>query len=276
MALYWHPFLAEMLRLSYADRLDVRENLPLGDLPLEADLLLIRRDPAAPLPYPLDFLGPTTLVEFKSPTDTADQAALEQLEIYGLRYVRREGLARRDDLTLWLMASQVAENVSRPGKAELTGARAVGPGVTRGTLDGFPTCVVDLQAVPFTPETLPLHMVATGKQERALAEFVVGHYRHYPRQLDVLTHLHEIPFMEVLMSQGMTLEQIDAHEKEVLKKWLAYSASSRRDFIASCDPKDLLAEVLRTLGKDEVKRLIEAEYTPPAAAEPSPPKEPKE
>ena len=36
---------------------------------------------------------------------TADQAALEQLLIYGLLYVRRQGLRQRRDLTLWLMAT---------------------------------------------------------------------------------------------------------------------------------------------------------------------------
>ncbi len=65
----------------------------------------------------------------------------------------------------------------------------------------------------------------------------------------------------------MTPEQIDAHEKEVMKKWLAYVTSARRDIIECFDPKDLLDEVLRTLGEDEVKRLIEARHTPPAAAE---------
>ena len=58
MTIYWHPFLGEMLRLSYADRIIVQEQLPLGDLPLEADLLLLRRDPKVMLPFPLEYLGP--------------------------------------------------------------------------------------------------------------------------------------------------------------------------------------------------------------------------
>jgi hypothetical protein len=45
MALYWHPFLADLLRHRYADRLVIHETVTLGDLPLEADLLLIRREP---------------------------------------------------------------------------------------------------------------------------------------------------------------------------------------------------------------------------------------
>ncbi len=158
MALYWHPFLAQMLRLSYADRLIVQEQVSLGDLPLQADLLLIRRNPAIVLPYPFEFPGARTLVEYKSPDDTADQAALEQLEIYGLLYVRREGLRQRRDLTLWLMATTFAANVSQPGRTELTGLHEVGPGVQQGLVDGFPTYLVDLPAVPFSPDTIPLHM----------------------------------------------------------------------------------------------------------------------
>ncbi len=144
MALYWHPFLAEMLRLRYSDRLIIRDKLPLGDLPLEADLLLIRRDPAVVLPYPLQFLGQQTLIEYKSPDDTADQAALAQLEIYGMLYCRREGLTRRRDLTLWLMASQIAGNVSQADRAELVNLQSVGPGVSYGMLDGFPTYLIDV------------------------------------------------------------------------------------------------------------------------------------
>ena len=208
MALYWHPFLAQMLRLSYADRLIVQEQVSLGDLPLQADLLLIRRDPSLALPYPLEFLGARTLVEFKSPDDTADQAALEQLEIYGLLYVRREQLPRRSDLTLWLMASNIAANVSQPGRTELTRVQDVGPGVRRGTHDGFPTLQLDLQAVPFSPDTIPLHMVAGGRQERALVEYIIEHYKHYPHQLDLLASLHGFALMEALIMHNLTPEQI--------------------------------------------------------------------
>ena len=269
MALYWHPFLAEGLRLSYADRLVIREKLALGDLPLEADLLVIRRDPKIVLPYPLEFLGPQTLVEFKSPEDTADQAALEQLEIYGLLHVRREGLERRGDLTLWLMASRVAANVSRPGRAELVGQREVGPGVTRGTLDGFPTYLVDLQAVPFTPDTIPLHMVASGRQERALVEFIVEHYQHYPRQLDLVSHLHLFALMEVLMSHNLTPEQIGV-DADALGRLLALIKKGRP--YKHADAEDLLDELLRRFGEQELRKRLEERHKP--ASEPGGPAPP--
>jgi hypothetical protein len=260
MALYWHPFLAEMLRLSYTDRLLIREQLPLGDLPLQADLLLIRRDPAASLPYPLEFLGRQTLVEFKSPDDTADQAALEQLEIYGLLYVRREKLARRSDLTLWLMASQVAANVSQPGRCELVGLHPVGPGVSQGTLDGFPTYLVDLQALPFSADTIPLHMVARGRQERALAEYIVSHYREYPRQLDLLTHLHLFALVEVLMTHNLTPEQIGLDPDAVALFVARFYPNKALERI---ETEDLAKELIRRLGKEKVRELLDERSVPP-------------
>ena len=116
MALYWHPFLAELLRQDYGNHLLIEEEVALGDMPLRADLLLIRRDPAVPLPSPFCFLGERTLVEYKSPDDTATQDDLVKLEIYGLLYAQRQGMTHRRDLTLWLLASHFQSHV--PSVAE--------------------------------------------------------------------------------------------------------------------------------------------------------------
>jgi hypothetical protein len=277
VALYWHPFLVQMLRLRYSDRLIIRDKLPLGDLPLEADLLLVRRDPAVVLPYPLQFLGRQTLVEYKSPDDTADQAALEQLEIYGMLHCRREGLPRRGELTLWLMASQIAANVSQPGRTELVGLHAVGPGVSQGMLDGFPTYLIDLQGVPFTPDTIPLHMVATGRQERALVEYIIEHYQHHPAELDLMQHLHMVAFMEVLMLHGLTLEQIGIDEDALVKliglskhpaKYLKYL--DRKQLAKGLDTEELAKGLIEQLGPEKARELIERLAKSPSSEE-SPP-----
>jgi hypothetical protein len=97
MALYWHPFLAELLRHDYGNRLIIEEEVALGDMPLRVDLLLIRRNPAVHLPFPFSLLGQRTLVEYKSPDDAATQEDLIKLEIYGLLYAIREGM--RNDTT---------------------------------------------------------------------------------------------------------------------------------------------------------------------------------
>jgi hypothetical protein len=274
MTIYWHPFLAEMLRLSYADRIVIQEQLPLGDLPLEADWLLIRRDPQVALPFPLEFLGQRTLVEFKSPDDTADQAALEQLEIYGMLYMRRERLRQRSDLTLWLMASRFAANVSQPGRAELVGLRQVGPGVSRGTLDGFPTVLVDLQGVPFSPDTVPLHMVSRGPQERALTEYLVDHHREYPTQFELLQRLHTESLLEVLSMRNLTPEQMGINPDALMR---LIGPDKALDLIGPervaqhFGTEELLRALARRHGTQELRQAIERLEREPNGSGESPP-----
>ena len=216
MALYWHPFLAELLRQDYGDRLLVEEEVSLGDMPLKADLLLIRRDPTVALPFPFDFLGERTLVEYKSPDDTATQEDLAKLEIYGLLYALREGLPQRHNLTLWLIASHFHGHVSLRGGAYLARRRDVGVGVQGGTLDGFPTFFIDLARLPFRPEALPLLMVARGTREREMVEFLVDHFHEYPQHVRFLRELHVQTLREVLRMKQLTPEQIGIDYRALL------------------------------------------------------------
>ena len=57
MAVYFRPKLAHFLRQDCAEKLDVRDEVPLGEMPLRLDLLIIRRDPDANLPFPMCHLG---------------------------------------------------------------------------------------------------------------------------------------------------------------------------------------------------------------------------
>jgi hypothetical protein len=208
MALYWHPFLAELLRQDYGDRLLVEEEVSLGDMPLKADLLLIRRDPMVALPFPFDLLGERTLVEYKSPDDTATQEDLAKLEIYGLLYALREGLPQRHNVTLWLIASHFHGHVSLQGGAFLAGRQDVGVGVLGGMLDGFPIFFIDLARLPFQPEALPLLIVARGTRERQMVEFLIDHCHEYPQHVRFLRELHVHMLREVLRMKQLTPEQI--------------------------------------------------------------------
>lgn len=208
MALYWHPYLAELLRQDYGNRLHIEEEVSLGDMPLRADLLLIRRDPEITLPFPFSLLGEHTLVEYKSPDDAATHDDLVRLEVYGLLYAQRKGLPSRQSLTLWLLASHFRQRVSRPDGAHLAEVQAMGSSVTLGRLDGFPTCLINLSQLPIAPETLPLSLVSKGPKERELASFLVEHFQEYPQHLQWLQELHVQQLQEVLAMKKLTPEQI--------------------------------------------------------------------
>ncbi|MCS6860035.1 MAG: hypothetical protein NZT92_06930 [Abditibacteriales bacterium] len=259
MALYWHPFLAELLRMDYGDRLIVEEEVPLGDMPLKVDLLLIRRDLSVMLPFPFNCLGARTLVEYKSPDDVAGQESLVKLEAYGLLYCLREKIERRQDLTLWLVASHFQQDVSHPDGAFLAGEREVGAGVRGGTVDGFPTFFIDLNRLPVLPETLPLVMVAKGPQERALVEFLVDHFQQYPHHLRFLRELHVQMLGEVLRMRQLTPEQIGIDYQALLD---LIGEERALDMISE---ERILKDLMRRRGEewilDMLKRLKEPQDT---------------
>ena len=269
MALYWHPFLAELLRQDYGDRLLVEEEVSLGDMPLKADLLLIRRDPTVALPFPFDFLGERTLVEYKSPDDTATQEDLAKLEIYGLLYALREGLPQRHNLTLWLIASHFRVHVSLRGGAYLVRRRDVGVGVQGGTLDGFPTFFIDLARLPFRPEALPLLMVAKGTREREMVEFLIDHFHEYPQHVRFLRELHVQTLREVLRMKQLTPEQIGIDYRALLD---LIGEERAIDLIGE---EQIVKEIMRRKGtqwlRAMLERLAQQRDTPDAPQAPASP-----
>lgn len=259
MALSWHPYLAELLRQDYGDRLIIEEEVSLGDMPLRADLLLIRRAPDMSLPFPFSLLGERTLVEYKSPEDAATHEDLVRLEIYGLLYAQREGLASRQELTLWLLASHFRRQVSRRDGAYLSEAQAMGSGVRLGRVDGFPTCLIDLSQLPIASEALPLLLVAKGPQERALVTFLVEHSEAYPQHLRWLQELHVQQLREVLAMKKLTAEQIGLDYEALL----ALIGEERAlDLI---DREHILDNLLRRQGEQWLREQLERRTQPPEA-----------
>jgi hypothetical protein len=244
MAIQWHPLLAQFLRQDYGDRLEIQEEVNLGDAPIRADLVLIRRDPKVGLPYPLNDLGAITLVEFKGPKETAGQKALTRLEIYGLLYYERTKLTRRRDLTLWLVASKFSRTVSQPEGTYLADARGVGPGVQGGSLDQFPTCLVNLNGLPVSRETLPLVMVSRGPQERVLAEYVLDHRQEHPDYLRLLMEMHQKAFEEVIKMRELTLEELGVEDPD---KYIA-------DVIKLVGEQRILQKLREEQGEEQVLR----------------------
>jgi len=47
----WHPLFAELLRPMLQDYYDVQTNFPVGDVPRQADIVVLRRTSAEPLPF---------------------------------------------------------------------------------------------------------------------------------------------------------------------------------------------------------------------------------
>jgi hypothetical protein len=87
----WHPIFAELLRPLLQDYYDVQTNVPVGDAPREADILLLRRTNDQPPPFRGLWRHLTTwnVLEFKGPSVSARLSDLSLLIELGLGIHRR-------------------------------------------------------------------------------------------------------------------------------------------------------------------------------------------
>ena len=87
----------------------------------------------------------------------------------------------------------------------------------------------------------------------------VAPYQHYPRQLDLMSHLHLFAFLEVLMIHNLTPEQIGI-DADALGRLLALVKKGRpskqaaaedllQELLRRPDKESLVGELLRRLGK---------------------------
>ena len=204
MAIQWHPLLAQFLRHSLSDQIQIQDSIPLGQMPLEMDLLFQPSVPIQSLPYPYNHLGQPTIGEFKGAGDTANWATIAQIESYACLYQMQQKIIDRNQITLWIIASKFASNFL----LYIDDLIPIGPGVQRGTLAHFPIYQIDLATLPITPATLPLLMVYKGDlaREREIVWSLVGHYHELGEMRHFISTLHPQAIKEVL--EEMNLESL--------------------------------------------------------------------
>ncbi|MBY0231435.1 MAG: hypothetical protein K2W96_19290 [Gemmataceae bacterium] len=112
----WHPPFYELMRLLLSDWYNVRTEVPVSELPRAGDLLVVRRDKADP-PFRgiWSHLREYHVIEFKGPTDEAEEDDLELLMAVGCGLTIKVNEERREaklktvepnQVALWLAAPQ--------------------------------------------------------------------------------------------------------------------------------------------------------------------------
>jgi len=259
LAVYWHPLLAQFLRRDYAEFFDIQSALKLGEMPLEADLVLIRKPEGVEPPFPFNHLGQRTIGEFKGPHDTANQDSLAQLEVYGILYQQQESLQRRN-VTLWLIASDFVEEINDSERAYLENLQEVGPGLYHGILDRFPTYLVNLGELPISAATLPLLMVYKGPREHEIMEYLLDHRDEFFYYFVFAIMMHLETLQEVLAMRNLKLEELDlnaetlvnaAGEERVLS-WIG-----EEKVIRLLGEEKILSDLVRMLGKERIQQLLD-------------------
>jgi hypothetical protein len=126
----WHPLFAQLLRPAVEAFYEVQTNLPVGDVPREADFVLLRRTRQAPLPFRGLWRHLTTwnILEFKGPTVSPRGGDVELLVELGLGIDRRlqaghtkEGQRRLDpaEVSFWYLANRLGRRFLRAAERKL-------------------------------------------------------------------------------------------------------------------------------------------------------------
>jgi hypothetical protein len=206
----WHPLFAKLLRPVVEEYFDVQINVPVGDLPRQADLVLLRRTSTGALPFQGLWRELTTwnILEFKGPSVSARVTDLDLLLELGLGVHRRLNEERvkhknrplpRREVSFWYLANHLGRRFLNEA-AKLVGAlETSGPGIWCCRNIGRAVFLVSARDLPVEPESLPLHVLSkeSREQELAMARLVLGQpllWRHYGQ---VLTSLHPSMIEEI-------------------------------------------------------------------------------
>jgi hypothetical protein len=112
---WWHPLLAGLLRWQLGNHYQLQEEVPVGQKPLQIDVLLVRKqegelseDARRILAGLAEYLNELTLLEFKSPSDTLRAGDFQTFLAYALLYrAQNEPLLAPERLHLLVLAPRL-------------------------------------------------------------------------------------------------------------------------------------------------------------------------
>jgi hypothetical protein len=181
-----HPFFAELLRLRLQEFYDVLTNLPVGDLPRAADIVLVQRTGGQSTPYTGLWRHLTTrnLVEFKGPTVSARVQDLDLLVELGLGIDRRlneeEARQRRElsppeQMSFWYIVKSMGRRFIPRARLRLGLLEEIGPGLWRSRILQRLVFLVSSDAYPTEEDSIPLHLMVqrAPEQQRELVRVIL-------------------------------------------------------------------------------------------------------
>jgi hypothetical protein len=206
----WHPLFAHLLRPVLEGYYEVQTNVPVGDAPREADLVLLRRTSTRTLPFRGLWKALTTwnVLEFKGPTVSPRLSDLEPLVELGLGIGRRLNEERRkrggrplesQEVSFWYLVNRLGNRLLRAARHRLGQLDVHSPGVWRCTILQHLVFLVSTVALPVDEDSLPLHVVGKEppEKEKAVADLVVAQPALWQQYGSVFATLHPSIWEEV-------------------------------------------------------------------------------
>lgn len=163
----WHPIFSHLLRAVLQDYYEVQTNVPVGDLPREADIILLRRAGKTKPPFRTlwSHLTRWNVLEFKGRTESARVEDIDLLIEVGLGIQRRlqekdKSRVARAEVSFWYSANHLGKRFLRD-VIELTGELTpVAAGLWRGSIVGRPLWLLSNRDVMADLESAAVRIVS--------------------------------------------------------------------------------------------------------------------
>ncbi len=218
----WHPIFAKLLRPRIEKHFEMRLNVPVGEMPREADILLLRQIIAGAIPFQGLWrnLTPWNVLEFKGPTVSPRPGDLESLIELGLGINRRlneertaqgQSLLIPSDVSFWYLANRLGRSSLRDFRRAVGELQVIGPGLWRCVVLRHLIFLVSGRDLPIEEDSLPLHIVGSEPLEtqRAVAAFVASRPELRNEYGGVLATLHPEAWKEVETMPGVKRKRFD-------------------------------------------------------------------
>jgi hypothetical protein len=286
---WWHPLLVGLLRWQLGSHYHLEEEVPVGQKPLQIDILLLRKEqgelPASArqiLAGLVEYLGELTLVEFKSPSDTLRAGDFQTFLAYVLLY-RAQNQPLLESSKLHLLV--IAPKLTKPYRKELrtlgVTASQVEQGIwcLQGGLIIHPTWVLETDKLAGLDHPL-LTLVSPKLLEDRVATYHILYQGGYTNLMVYLAQqIHQFRLlgtefaMQHLGSEDQmkqvwrdllaTLspeERLEGLSPEERLRGLASQKGRQalRDFLATLPPEELL-RVLTPEAKERLRELLQSQ-----------------
>ena len=257
----WHPLFVKLLRPLVEDYFEIETNLPVGDVPRQADLVLLRRTSAKKLPYRGLWRNLTTwnILECKGPSVSPRRGDLDLLVELGLgidRRLNQERIQRGaaplvpQQVSFWYLANRLGRRFLRDASLKLENLEALLSGVWRSQLLQHEIYLVSGRDLPVDQDSVPLHLVGRedSSTDKEVARFLAQSPALWRLYGSWLALLHKMSWEEV--------RDMARASKELKLNWPSFSEASK---VFGSDLRPLiehlgLKEVIRQMG---LKRVID-------------------
>jgi hypothetical protein len=235
---WWHPLLARLLRWQLGNHYKLEEEVPVGQKPLQIDLLLLRKQEGE-LPQQArrvlaglaEYLNELTLIELKSPSDTLRAGDFQTFLAYALLYrAQNQPLLPPERMHLVV----VAPRLTRPYRDELrvlgVTPREERPGAwaLEGGVVSHRTWVLETEAL-------------AGLDHPLLTLFSPEFLRRGPQ---TYTTLRQAGYTQLVVYMAQQIHQFDLAGEEFAMQHMGTEDEMRqvlRDLIASLPPEERFA-----------------------------------